>query len=429
MATMNEHPISYIVDETEDCMKYHVYRDDSVPFDSPVHQVIQPVVEKMQKYLNKRVVIDVGFEKENVVRVYNFDGFIASVHLSYSTHNSLVLTPDMFWIRIIQGLSDYIRLNQRKVRNKIKKVKQKLSVPYENDSFVTGEHNDWSQVFTHINSSIKSNTESRLYNKCMETFTTTNIFHKTVINSALSQPCKTCTPPLFCTKCGIPAFRFSASKQDWLNLVKKTEILKYYGMDFWYDSLKPILDQIINMTNDNFDLNFWRNIYKVQGGSGGPYISGWILRLYPYLRNDVLNEYLNVSIELNQSEFKGITTNKLPTGLYEVPFRWKYSNSIYNMKIILGAIGVAQDSETNALLPAYGWVLIDQDKTDELELNMKKGIERRKKLLEKKRVAGKAIKKSDKEVKRLLRRGTILLSDIPRELREKYQETKENVTK
>ena len=89
--------------------------------------------------------------------------------------------------------------------------------------------------------------------------------------------------------CGIPEIRITGEKEDWMNLKSKANHIAELIPDFsfWIISLNEILQHFIDVYDDKIDNKFWNDIYKVKGGSGGPFISGWIIGLFPYLKDNI----------------------------------------------------------------------------------------------------------------------------------------------
>ena len=124
------------------------------------------------------------------------------------------------------------------------------------------------------------------------------------------------------------------------------------------------------------DLKFWRSIYKLQGQSGGPIITGWIVAFFPYLKDlqtkeptvpfksllegsKDLPEMLN-QVEVQKRGFaRGLTMESLPGGLSIAPFRWDYDGTNFDMEFLAGFVGIAQDAESLTLRPEIGWAVRD----------------------------------------------------------------------
>jgi hypothetical protein len=53
----------------------------------------------------------------------------------------------------------------------------------------------------------------------------------------------------------------------------------------------------------------------------------------------------------------GPTVADLPSGLSKAPFRWNYLGRFFDMELLGGFVGVAQNPETLAVRPEIGWVV------------------------------------------------------------------------
>lgn len=60
----------------------------------------------------------------SVVKGVLFHPLLAGVHLAFSQHRPLVLSPDMLWIAILQGLSQHVRNNADSLRSKLVNIQE-----------------------------------------------------------------------------------------------------------------------------------------------------------------------------------------------------------------------------------------------------------------------------------------------------------------
>jgi hypothetical protein len=103
----------------------------------------------------------------------------------------------------------------------------------------------------------------------------------------------------------------------------------------------------------------------VNGGSGGPYITGWILTLFPYLKSNIENPYVwhsNWKDSLKNKGFSGVTTSSFGYHLNQVPFKWNYYNNFVDMLFVGGLIGVCVNKDIS-LQPIFGYAVVE-DKVD-----------------------------------------------------------------
>ena len=114
------------------------------------------------------------------------------------------------------------------------------------------------------------------------------------------------------------------------------------------------------------DVAFWRSIYKLEEGSGGPYTTGWIAAFFPYLvdrhsgRATMRNPFLGTLLHPADDEDRfrpGPTTDEFPGALAAAPFIWEYLYQRFEMQFLGGFVGVRQDHDTLRLTPEVGWAV------------------------------------------------------------------------
>ncbi len=103
------------------------------------------------------------------------------------------------------------------------------------------------------------------------------------------------------------------------------------------------------------------SLYKKSSGSGGPYATGWVNTLFPYIEDYKGNLCKNKYAENWSSKGfgGGPTLEAYTNGLSKVPFKWEYYDEVYDMNFIGGFVGVSQDENSLALKPEIGWAIQD----------------------------------------------------------------------
>ncbi|KAJ3484795.1 hypothetical protein NLJ89_g11953 [Agrocybe chaxingu] len=79
--------------------------------------------------------------------------------------------------------------------------------------------------------------------------------------------------------CGIPSVTLEGAKSDWENLLARLDKLPTFGAEpaAWAALLRPILKRFVNAFDGNPDIDFWARVcHYDSGGSGPPYLSGWV---------------------------------------------------------------------------------------------------------------------------------------------------------
>ena len=95
--------------------------------------------------------------------------------------------------------------------------------------------------------------------------------------------------------------------------------------------------------------------------SGGPYITGWIIALFPYLIDGKHNNYVwghraNWKDSIKQ---KGVTTSSFGYHMNQVPFTWEYLGQQIEMLFIGGMVGISASKGDNALEPVFGYAVTE----------------------------------------------------------------------
>ena len=104
------------------------------------------------------------------------------------------------------------------------------------------------------------------------------------------------------TSCGIPEIKLEGTVDDWKQLCERALGLAQFDLQWWIDPLKIILDQFVAAKEGHVNKDFWSSIYKVRHGSGDPYISGWIIGLFPYIECRITKQ--NPILATNSYEIK-----------------------------------------------------------------------------------------------------------------------------
>jgi Domain of unknown function (DUF4419) len=75
--------------------------------------------------------------------------------------------------------------------------------------------------------------------------------------------------------------------EDWRKIRDRIDFLATYELDWWTQRLIPICDGFIDTVAGNPPLNFWKSTCKPESAYGGEVITGWIVDLFPYIRDFV----------------------------------------------------------------------------------------------------------------------------------------------
>lgn len=289
--------------------------------------------------------------------------FIDCLYIAYSDHRRITISPDMVWLLICQGFSIHVNNNVEKLRNKFvtfnDKKKLKVQTQDISNKFIKGSiSSPWSLAFPPMSDSISKYVKSDIRNLYVQSFSTTTIAEKAAYEIALLDVMSGYFEYEYASACGIPEINIEGTKEDWLKIRNNIKKFKGYEIDNWINSLEPIIQQFVNTSNNKIDQPFWSNIFKRKDESGGPYITGWIIKFFPYISEGNNKMVKNPYIEREPKEFmEGLETNEFNNGLSKADFIWNYFGKEHEMELLAGFIGIKQDKKTLTLKPEIGWLV------------------------------------------------------------------------
>ena len=292
---------------------------------------------------------------------------VGAIHQAYQDHRPLVLSPDMFWLLVTQGLALHIFNNPDQFRDRFRVGTKKETIMVRHDGLYKGLlENPWEEVFDSFCNEIKVRVGEENYSQIVMSFSTTGRVERAANSIVLMDCVKSYFLFELHTRCGIPQVVLEGSVADWERLRDKTDSLgKTFEISWWTRQLLPILDRIANNASGKDDPELWQTLYKRIDGSGGPSISGWIAKFFPYVgrdnprrQNPAFQHELCSNEEDEDPTDWCIKTDDLPSPLSKVPFLWIFQvDKKYKMDLLAGFIGFTQDRETLRLRPKIGWAV------------------------------------------------------------------------
>lgn len=310
-------------------------------------------------------------EKRNATLVASkLNPFIFAVHTAYAEHRPLCISPDMIWLLICQGFTKHVDYHSEELRDKFVQFSNKHTIIIATEDISMDFHkgnpdNPWELMFPAFTDSINKYIGNDFAKLIVSDFSTTTPTEKAAFEVTMMDAMSNYFEYKIVTKCGIPQIYLEGSLRDWEKIKENLQKLKGYNIDNWIISLYPIIDEFTNAKKGIINHEFWESIYKLSGGSGGPFISGWLIKLFPYLNTVSGKPRINNFIDKEQADmFSGLKTNDFYNGVSQVNFIWDYHAAEFKMEFVAGFIGVKQDKTTFALRPEIGWAVKDRKKED-----------------------------------------------------------------
>jgi hypothetical protein len=288
--------------------------------------------------------------------------FVAAVHAAFDQHRPLVLSPDAIWLMIAQGFAHHVVKNAEALRDRIVPFEGRELVSVRRDDFVRGSpHNDWPGAFAELSQQIAART-GVLHGIVVADFSTTDATARAASELVLLSAASLYFKLEMMTMCGIPEITLSGTAGDWQRVRARAEALRAYDCGPWVDALAPILDHFVAAEAGTIDRDHWESFYKRKNASGGPYVTGWINVLLPYVLDHTGKITANPNVHTWKkgmgSPFGGGPSDPfLPSGLSIAPFLWRYLGQELRMELMGGFAGVSQDRRTLALAPEIGWAV------------------------------------------------------------------------
>lgn len=312
--------------------------------------------------------LSVNVDADSLVLMYGSHPFFYGMYEAYANHRPFVLSPDMAWMLIAQGFSRHINANPEKYRGRMVDYQGKMSLVVESDKPL--DEVEWEKLIPEFAEEIKKNTKGTVAETIIADFSTTTQYEQIASEITLMEATKAYFDFVVISfVCGIPEVTLLGTTEDWQKVYNKALQLRAFDLDWWIDELTPILQQFVEASKGNADVDFWRNMFKwhTLEEYGNPnVIDGWVVKFFPYDKYG------------KRFDLKTLTRDsKLPNEMAEADVRFVEIYSDGSRKEIVvelygGFIGLEQDLENFALTPKIGWEVrkkIDEDAENLAKMN------------------------------------------------------------
>lgn len=290
---------------------------------------------------------------ETPVLAPNGNPLVNAVGLAYNKHLPLSLSPSAIWTVIGQGFSKWILKNAEGVRGQFVNHEGKKEIVIE-----VPPSPDWPLVLKTFSEEIGAfiGEKQKLFtsdfsNSTIDDVAASNVILMNAMSEYFSYGMITC--------CGFPLIHLEGTTDDWQNIQERTkkifEVCSVVGdphLKLWLEVLLPVLDSFVETSKGNPDMVFWNSFYKEGGGSGGPYISGHITKLFPYVVGSRQTVVPNISLK---DKSQRLTSDAFDSGRSKVDVKWDDYRKIEFCGGLTG-VSVGVDSTVRA---ECGWAILD----------------------------------------------------------------------
>lgn len=336
-------------DVENDTIANNFYREQNVK-DFFEYITLKEVLYMPEEHKNMRIAPTIGPNLPN--------GLLETVRNAYDGHYPLALSPDVIWLTICQGMSKHINLNFKSLENKIYKNGHPKSILVRIDSLAF-DSTQWSVAVDSLAQQTRRYTDPYFYEAFVPQFSTTTPIDHVAYQITLLDAQKKAFSYNLESGCGFPWIVLRGTTEDWELIKKKLSILDTLEMTEWKESLTPILDEFIEASQGRANKTFWMNIFKTEGEYETYAVTGWILKLFPYIDSDNKpNPYLNKRVAASDN----LTTDRFPNSILSVPFVWInfYEGRTDSLYFWSGILGAKQYGD-KTLEPFISWALTTKD--------------------------------------------------------------------
>ena len=368
-------PMARVIEHSEDGITFEV---DAVK-KTPRNLLTEGAHRYFAKHSERRLLACSHKDSLEVVRENDVHPLAGAVHLAFSEHRPLRLTPDHIWLTIAQGFAHHVNNNSEALRSRLVGFQDKMILQVTTSELEGPE--DWAEVIDEWAEDIGDFIPQELSQTMLCDFTTTTpaarIASQIVMMDAFQ---RFFDYRVYCI-CGIPSITLAGTVEDWRRILSRVEHLSQYDLRWWTDRLLPICEAFAQTAEGKPSSEFWRSIYKPEGIYGEKVITGWLADLFPYIIDPhhtrassptVKNPVLSVPRrELTVDH--GIAPSSLPRGLSRVPVTLETETTEEGLELMAGFIGVKLDRlKGERLEPEIGWGVREAEKLPALLAEIKR---------------------------------------------------------
>src|SRR5262245_46267749 len=130
---------------------------------------------------------------------------VAAIHLAFTDHRPLVLSPDIVWMFLAQGAASHINANAEGLRRQLVEHEGTLRLEVRRDDFVRGRPgNDWPGVVEELGAQIRAHVGARTHDMFLPAFSTTGPVERMAGGIVLLDAMQQYFEYQMTTMCGIP---------------------------------------------------------------------------------------------------------------------------------------------------------------------------------------------------------------------------------
>lgn len=210
---------------------------------------------------------------------------LAAVHAAFSEHRSLVLSPDVLWLTIAQGVAQHVRLHAESLRPRLVQHGGRSRLEIEHLGPPPRDAAELACMLETFRAGLAAEVGAGMARLFVCDFSTTTDVERMASEVVLLDAYSPYFDFVGACVCGIPEVTLLGTPDDYRAIRQRVDVLPALELDFWHPSLVHIADALVATAEGRPDLDFWRGVYKPRRAYGWQRIMGWSARLYPYIQD------------------------------------------------------------------------------------------------------------------------------------------------
>lgn len=286
-----------------------------------------------------------------------------AANFCYDTHTRFSLAPEVVWYTILAEVGAAVRMSPAKYeRIFTTKPRERQTVRVFIDEFVYGKPNDWTGGIAQFDGALRAALPDGIAERTLLRFSTSNAVTDVALLLALMNAASPFYDFRMTTRCGIPRVRLEGTHEDWKRVHAGASALSEVFDDLagYFHVLLPVLSSIAETAGGaRPEGAFWNNMYKVNHGSGGPYIDGWLTTLIAHVADPQGVIALRKRFTWGRTGEHGgaLQSLEIPSHVSQTDFIWEYYGKMIPMRFVTGILSIARESEF--LSPRLGFGVIE----------------------------------------------------------------------
>lgn len=292
-----------------------------------------------------------------------FEGFLTA----FDKHYSLVLSPDMIWLLISQGIATQINDNAEKLRDRLVDFEGQRTLKIETYRDLLEHEEEWNWIIPAFSDSIDRNMKAKFSDLMVCSFSTTGLVERISSQITMMESVKKFFKyEVHLMGCGIPDITLLGTPDDWKEIRSRISRLDDLDLEWWRKKLEPVLDEFVNASEGNINRKFWLDMIQQYApekrtqafcGSSGiipAEYNGWFTVFFPFCK-DERTDAVTRTPEIVTHNTKVCSEVKKVDVLYVIHL--VDHEVTFNLELWAGFIGMEMDWESRSLKPVISWMM------------------------------------------------------------------------